>query len=59
MLFLSLFSKNGNNVQAGHDLERKDLIRELKSYDVGEEPAFYPWVEIIKSQQGSLYWHTG
>jgi hypothetical protein len=45
--------------QAGHDLERRDLIRELKTYDAGEEPPFYPWVETIRNQQGSLSWYTG
>jgi hypothetical protein len=40
-------------------LDRKDLIKELKTYDAGEEASFYPWVETIKNQQGSLSWHTG
>jgi len=47
------------SLKAGHDIVKDDLLSEIKSYDAGQETSFYPWVQSIKNDQGSLYWYTG
>jgi len=47
------------SLKTGHDILRSDLMSEIQNYDVGTGTSFYPWVQSIKSGQGSLYWYTG
>ena len=51
--------KSVRALKSGHDIEQGDLLNEIKSYDVGQETSFYPWVQTIKSSEGNLYWYTG
>jgi len=47
------------SLQNTNDITRDDMIDEVKHYNAGRDPTFYPWVQSIRSQQGSLSWHTG
>ena len=46
------------SLKAGHDIEKSDLLSEIRSYDSGQEASFYPWVQSLK-QRENLYWYTG
>ena len=56
---LLAIDKSVRALKSGHDIEQADLLNEIKSYDVGQETSFYPWVQTIKSTEGNLYWYTG
>jgi len=56
---LLAIDKSVRALKSGHDVEEADLLKEIRSYDVGQETSFYPWVQTIKNTEGSLYWYTG
>ncbi len=47
------------SLKSGHDINKADVISELRSYDSAVEPSFYPWFRVIEPKEGSLYWYTG
>ena len=47
------------SLKTGHDILPSDLLSEIQTYDAGTDPSFFPWVQSIKTSQGSLYWCTG
>eukprot|EP00094_Tigriopus_californicus_P007480 TCALIF_07202-PA protein Name:"Similar to CUBN Cubilin (Canis familiaris)" AED:0.20 eAED:0.21 QI:0/0.76/0.57/0.97/0.85/0.88/35/0/3998 len=51
--------KSVRALKAGHDIIHSDVISELRSYDSGKVPAFFPWFQVISPKEGSLYWYTG
>ena len=56
---LLAIDRSVRSLKSGHDIEKEDVLNEIKDYDVGQETSFYPWVQSIKSSQGNLYWYTG
>ena len=56
---LLAIDKSVRALKSGHDIGKEDLLDEIRSYDVGQETSFYPWVQTIKSTEGNLYWYTG
>merc|ERR1719270_3089200 len=56
---LLVIDRSVRSLKSGHDIEKEDVLNEIKDYDVGQETSFYPWVQSIKSSQGNLYWYTG
>ena len=56
---LLAIDRSVRSLKSGHDIEKEDLLNEIREYDVGQETAFYPWVQTIKNTQGNLYWYTG
>ena len=56
---LLAIDKSVRALKAGHDIDKEDLLDEIKHYDVGQETSFYPWVQTIKNREGNLYWYTG
>ena len=53
---LLAIDRSVRSLKSGHDIEKEDLLAEIKEYDVGQETSFYPWVQTIKNTQGNLYW---
>ncbi len=47
------------SLNSGHDINKEDVINELRSYDTAAEPSFYPWFRVIQPKEGTLYWYTG
>ena len=51
---LLAIDKSVRALKSGHDIEQADLLNEIKSYDVGQETSFYPWVQTIKSSEDTI-----
>ena len=47
------YSENGN------DITFETVVKELRTYDSGRDPNFYPWFSVIKPKEDALSWHTG
>ena len=56
--------KRVNALNQKYDDNRNDItldtvVRELRTYDSGRDPNFYPWFSVIKPKEDALSWHTG
>ena len=47
------YSENRN------DITLETVVSELRTYDSGRDPNFYPWFSVIKPKEDALSWHTG
>ena len=42
-----------------NDITLDTVVKELRTYDSGRDPNFYPWFSVIKPKEDALSWHTG